>query len=1052
MQPRADRSAGVCVFSFRHYQHVERGMQMRKWNVMLVLLSVLMITASAIGQVRFTQPPPGSVYKEFVKILNGESEFVVVDPNIDLGRYPQAGPVPPPQIPITIDDLSGAVRAEAVVCFWLGHVSTYGKAVRFNSNAWIPLPDMDESNGIPAGHQGYNYLQEENLTLDVPLGQLSEGTNYFQGTNSGQKNGIDGGYGFDWGQWGWYAMVIRVYYDPATKPHATGVISSPARNGNLSEDPTVTANITSGSPTQVDFLAYYDGYDTDGDGLYKEYHHDYNFDKYQTSLEIHNHVGSATSAPWAATWNTSWVPDQDAGTVKVMARIKDNNGTWYVTPEVTGLSLMRTGRSVKLYKPFDTPERCWAKGDVGEQKIHMTIPAGDNLSNASAARYYIRTWNGANAAQEPGEGDWRNVNGWADDRFGQDHAYSYDVRNIPSWVPVSGTNEIYLYTDTYLHHAIEILWPGPALSVEYTGAYAGPTPAVATLAAPANNAIDQLLTLTLKWNPAAAASTYDLQVSTDPGFGTTVVNRTGVTDTTASVGPLSSNSTYYWRVRGVNGAGNSAYSTVWHFATNVGAPSLKSPANNALSQATSLTLSWNSIALATAYRIQVSKDSAFTVGQIVKDTTRTDTTHALAGLDNATKYYWHVTAQTSGSWGAYSPIWNFTTAIAPAAVPTLLSPANNAIDQLTALTLRWRVASGATSYHIQVSSDPTFASALIVDDSTLVDTLRALTSLPYNQQYYWRVSSKNSIGASAYSPVWNFRTVLSVPVGPILLTPGNATSGQITTGLTFQWRAITSASFYRFQLGTDSTFATGLVKNDSSVVDTFRVVSGLVQSTKYFWRVLGRNAGGSGPYSSVWSFTTIVPIPGVVSLIGPANLAVVSADSAIFRWNKPVPMATKYCFQIAVDSSFSLFSSVDSTLTDTVKVFRPLVNSTSYYWRVRGGTSGGWGAYSPTRKFSVVITGIAEQHGVPGNFVLNQNYPNPFNPTTDISFGIPHEARVTLALYNLLGENVLTVVDEVLSAGYHTTRVNADRLPSGIYLYRLTTGDVTLSRKMLLLR
>jgi hypothetical protein len=83
---------------------------------------------------------------------------------------------------------------------------------------------------------------------------------------------------------------------------------------------------------------------------------------------------------------------------------------------------------------------------------------------------------------------------------------------------------------------------------------------------------------------------------------------------------------------------------------------------------------------------------------------------------------------------------------------------------------------------------------------------------------------------------------------------------------------------------------------------------------------------------------------------------------------------------------------------------------------------------------------------------LKQNYPNPFNPSTEIVFGIPREGRVRLQVYNLIGQNVATLVDEVLGAGYHTTRLDAAGFPSGMYLYRLTAGDVTLSKRMMLLK
>jgi hypothetical protein len=1027
-------------------------MSMRRSAVVVVLLLAGVLAAT--GQVKFTNPPPGSVYKEFVMVLNGDDRYTVVDPNLDLVRYPQAASqVPPPKIPITIDDLSGSVRAEALICFWGGHVSTYGDAIQFNDNAWIPLPVMDTSNGIPSGHMGYNYLQEENIVVNIPLAHLHTGSNFFQGTNAGQKSAADGGYGFGWGQWAWYGMVVRVYYDSTSKAHAAGYISSPSTNGNLGENPTVAATITSGSPAKVEFFAYYDGYDTDGDGIYKEYHHDYNFDKYQATLMTHNHVGTTTSSPWSVTWNTTWVPDQDAGIIKMMARIQSSDGTWYVTPEVTNLSLMRTGKSVKLYKSYDVPERCWAKGDVGQQDLHVNIPASDNLANISAAQYYIRTWNGINSEVDSGSTDTRRVNSYGESAYGADHNYSFDTRSLPTWVPVSGANDFFFDITTEKTHGVEILWPGPALSVAYAGSgYASPVPAVAVLASPASGAMNQSVSLTLKWHPAAAASTYDLQVSTDAGFGSTVVSRTGLTDTTSAIGPLTANTTYYWRVRAINTAGNGAYTAAFSFSTNVGVPTLKSPANNALSQATSIVLGWNAIATATQYHIQVATDSGFGSSNIVKDTTRTDTTQALSGLAYATKYYWRVAAQTSGAWGNYSAVWAFTTTMAPAAVPTLVSPVNNAIDQLTTLTLRWHAAASAESYYLQAGTDSNFVSGLIANDSTLVDTTKAFTSLPYNTKYYWRVRSKNGVSTSAFTPVWNFRTVMSVPVGPSLVYPANAALGQPTAGLTFIWGSISSATYYRFQLATDSTFASGIIKNDSMVVDTFRVVSGLSQSSKYFWRVLGRNAGGSGPFSSTYSFYTIVPVPGAVTPVSPAQLATVGADSAMFRWNRTSPAATKYWFQIAVDSNFVLFTSTDSTLTDTTKTFRPLINTTRYYWRVRGGNSGGWGAYSPTQAFNVVISSVPQEHGVPGDYTLRQNYPNPFNPTTEITFGIPRESRVKVEVYNLLGETVAVLVDEVLSAGYHTTRLSADGLPSGMYLYRMSAGDVTLTKKMLLVR
>ncbi len=75
------------------------------------------------------------------------------------------------------------------------------------------------------------------------------------------------------------------------------------------------------------------------------------------------------------TWNTAWLPDQTAGGIKLIARIRDNNGIWYCSAEVTGLSIGRSGFSVKLYAPTDVPERAWAHGDLAVVTFPVTIPA-----------------------------------------------------------------------------------------------------------------------------------------------------------------------------------------------------------------------------------------------------------------------------------------------------------------------------------------------------------------------------------------------------------------------------------------------------------------------------------------------------------------------------------------------------------------------------------------------------------------------------------------------------------------------------------------------------
>ena len=89
---------------------------------------------------------------------------------------------------------------------------------------------------------------------------------------------------------------------------------------------------------------------------------------------------------------------------------------------------------------------------------------------------------------------------------------------------------------------------------------------------------------------------------------------------------------------------------------------------------------------------------------------------------------------------------------------------------------------------------------------------------------------------------------------------------------------------------------------------------------------------------------------------------------------------------------------------------------------------------------------------IPDNFDLKQNYPNPFNPATTIQYSIPERSNVTLKVYDVLGNEVATLVNEEISAGIHKVDFNASKLSSGVYLYKLQADSFVETRKMLLMK
>ncbi|NWG28709.1 MAG: T9SS type A sorting domain-containing protein [Ignavibacteriaceae bacterium] len=85
-------------------------------------------------------------------------------------------------------------------------------------------------------------------------------------------------------------------------------------------------------------------------------------------------------------------------------------------------------------------------------------------------------------------------------------------------------------------------------------------------------------------------------------------------------------------------------------------------------------------------------------------------------------------------------------------------------------------------------------------------------------------------------------------------------------------------------------------------------------------------------------------------------------------------------------------------------------------------------------------------------YSLSQNYPNPFNPTTTIDYSIKLAGDVTLKVYDILGTEVASLVNEVKEPGNYSVEFNAANLPSGIYVYRLTTGNFVDTKKLILLK
>ncbi len=388
--------------------------------------------------------------------------------------------------------------------------------------------------------------------------------------------------------------------------------------------------------------------------------------------------------------------------------------------------------------------------------------------------------------------------------------------------------------------------------------------------------------------------------------------------------------------------------------------------------------------------------------------------------------------------------------VAAPGTPALADPADGTIGIAVTTALSWTAVSGGTTYRIQVSTVPGFTT-ILVDDSTLTGTSRQVGPLSNGAIYYWRVSAKNSGGTSAYSPVWSFTTIVAAPPAPDLVSPIDFAVG-VSINPTLSWNAITGAVTYRVQVSPSPGFTTLLV-DDSTVTGTSKAASGLTNSAIYYWRVSAENAGGTGVYSPTRSFTTIVALPAVPSLVSPPDSAINIQLTPTLTWNTATG-AEGYHLQISTVSTFATNVVDDTTLTATSKLVGSLALNTTYCWRVRSKNAAGYSAFTNARSFKTILTtGIAKLDGsIPSEHALSQNYPNPFNPSTAIRYDLPKSENVSLNIYNTLGQLVATLVNERKETGHYQATWNAPSVPSGIYFYRLQAGEFVETKKMILLQ
>lgn len=610
--------------------------------------------------------------------------------------------------------------------------------------------------------------------------------------------------------------------------------------------------------------------------------------------------------------------------------------------------------------------------------------------------------------------------------------------------------------------------------------------------------------------PYSSGLKFDLYRATNVGM---TANLTAVTDLTNSYytyNGLSNGTTYFLQVRAKNSSGSViiSYSDVKSFTTLAPpVPTISYPSGGVTVYASTPTFFWyiegNEPALDYEIEWQLLATPFTNVPQITTTANKLYKTLTTA-LTAGGSYHWQVRSKAGANVSAWSAPATFVEFSSLATVPPVPYPSWPAGSPTPTIynnppVLYYYIDVYATGLEFQAQYSP--ANTLVggagtsfndtpVDLPWTTDLFSAVEiSLIPGNTYYWHVRSRlaaNPGVVSLYSDPASFKIattasgaattpIPSAPVGGIILDSP-------LSGITLAWTAPASEPLqYQVRIAQSSSVdGSGMLNHPLAVSTTAgggypvtdpttsilitAIPYTVTPGATYYWQARSRLVSNPliiSAWSMVATFSTAAGSSSVVPLVISPNYGQpINNTSAVLTWKIPVPTDShlKYDLQYAKNENFS--NAVTKTnLNEPAAQVTGLDQNSTYYWRVLSRTNNGSvSSYSSIGSFKTSgTTAVEGQEEIPTAFELSQNYPNPFNPTTRINFAIPQNSFVTIKVYDMLGREVKTLINQEMVSGNHSIDWNADnnlgiKVSTGMYIYRITAGNFVSTKKMVLIK
>ncbi|MCF8413492.1 MAG: T9SS type A sorting domain-containing protein [Melioribacteraceae bacterium] len=351
-------------------------------------------------------------------------------------------------------------------------------------------------------------------------------------------------------------------------------------------------------------------------------------------------------------------------------------------------------------------------------------------------------------------------------------------------------------------------------------------------------------------------------------------------------------------------------------------------------------------------------------------------------------------------------------------------------------------------------------------------TWYTFSNLEPGEKYFWAVAFDNGISPNPTHGDFAEGSFTVAGGSQTQLQPTSPEDNSITytSDPTLYWSVIGSGlgiTGYRVTYSNTAAFVDDPLYTHTVESTTTNIkLTDLLPGTTYFWFVqLSYDNGVTWVNKSdTYEFTVNAGSFAVVPKIGSPDHGVQLTEGApTLSWLLPVQSESELVYDVQIADNSEFENAQEYSDVESLNAKLSSLGEGNYFWRVRSKVANQKNAnvsyYSDLGKFRIgnSVTAVNEFSNIPSEFSLEQNYPNPFNPTTTISYQLPENSFVSVKIYDILGNEIRTLVNSEQAPGLYSANWNGDdnfgnKVASGTFIYRLESGNFSETKKMILIK